>query len=64
MPKFSEEKHDQFDAELGELVTRYVAMSDVDALSLHIRLMRRAEEMKFIGIAERQAFRDNGNKRV
>lgn len=58
MSRFSDEKHKQFDAELGELVQRYLDMPDVDALELHLPLARRAEQMRFIAVYERNKFRE------
>lgn len=58
MSRFSEEKHEAFDAELGVLMNRYLAHDDVDAMSLATCLDRRSREAAFIGADERRKFRE------
>lgn len=57
MSRFSKEKHDAFDAKLGELMNEYLGLDDVDAMALAGHLDRRAKEAAFIGWHERNEFK-------
>ena len=58
--RFDAAKVNIFNDELGALVQKYLDMKDVDPLALCGPLLRRAEEMNFIGCEERRQAKSRG----